>query len=119
LLGFTSRFVVEGFVDQPPYRQIAAEYRAQIQNGTLQPGERLPTVRAMAAEWGVNRVTASKAVVLLRDEGLVVTAGRNGTMVTWDQQMLLESQTVNVDPRRLVALVVPEGKALLVRLIDA
>ena len=103
----------------PPYRQIAAHYRAVIRNGTMGPGDRLPTVRAMAAEWGVNRVTASKAVLLLRDEGLVVTAGRNGTMVAWDTPSVLEKETVDVDPRRLVALVVPEGKALLIRLVDA
>ena len=63
-------------------RRIAAHYRAQIVGGLLVAGERLPTVRAMASEWGVNRVTASKAVLLLRDEGYVVTAGRNGTRVT-------------------------------------
>lgn len=60
---------------------IADAFKAQIEARVIRPGETLPSIRAIAARWHVSVSTAGKAVSLLRMQGLVTTAGRNGTIV--------------------------------------
>ena len=48
---------------------------------TSSAGERLPTVRALAAELGVDPGTAAAAYRLLRERGFVISDGRRGTRV--------------------------------------
>ena len=64
-------------MDQPLYEEIAEAVRRQIAGGDLQPGDRLPTVRDMAAQWGCTPGTVSRAYAILADEGLV--SGRRGS----------------------------------------
>ena len=63
----------------PIYLQIMAQMKAEIAAGNLSPGNRLPSVRDMAVEAGVNPNTMQKALAELEREGLVYsqrTAGR-------------------------------------------
>ena len=65
----------------PVYQQIAAHLRAEIEAGERAAGARLPTIRALAAELGVNRDTVALAYEELARTGLVrATVGR-GTFV--------------------------------------
>lgn len=65
----------------PIYQQIRNSFILAIAEGTLQNGERLPTVRALAQEAGVNAMTVNKAYQLLKQEGYIITDRRNGAMV--------------------------------------
>ncbi len=60
---------------------IALEFERQIRAGTLATGERLPPVRALAAERGVDPGTAAAAYRSLRERGFVISDGRRGTRV--------------------------------------
>ena len=51
------------------YKQIAKQLRKLILNGTLLPGEALPSTRALASELYCNFMTVNKAYNVLRDEG--------------------------------------------------
>ena len=55
-----------------------------IRDGRLPSGTRLPTVRDVAKLLGVSSGTVATAWTRLRDEGLVVTNRRGGTLVTFD-----------------------------------
>jgi DNA-binding transcriptional regulator YhcF (GntR family) len=66
----------------PPYRRIAAEIRARVLAGDLRPGERIPSVRQIARQWGVAVATATRVVAALRDEGLVEAKVGAGTVVS-------------------------------------
>ncbi|MFJ8747566.1 GntR family transcriptional regulator [Embleya sp. NPDC127516] len=57
--------------NRPPYERIAAHYRDLISSGSMAPGTMLPSIRAMADEWGVSTPTAERAMKLLREEKLV------------------------------------------------
>jgi len=60
---------------------IAADLRERIERGDLAPGTLLPSVRAVAAELGVNRNTVVAAYRQLAQAGLVEARGRGGTRV--------------------------------------
>lgn len=65
----------------PPYRQIAAILRGRIENGTIPPGRRIPSIVDLEAEFDVARDTIRKAVQTLKDDGLVETVIGMGTYV--------------------------------------
>lgn len=65
----------------PPYVQIQDHYRTAILDGTIKEGERLPSIAALAEEWGVAAATAAKAVSGLQVEGYVYTSTQ-GTYAT-------------------------------------
>lgn len=67
--------------DTPIYQQIRNQVVAAIASGELQPGERLPTIRTLAEECGINMMTASKAYQLLKSEGYITTGRRDGAVV--------------------------------------
>ncbi|MEU6680174.1 TetR/AcrR family transcriptional regulator C-terminal domain-containing protein [Streptomyces sp. NPDC046925] len=67
---------------EPPYRVIAAEIRSRIDSGELRPGDRVPSIRAIAQRWGVAIATATKVTAVLREEGIVEARVGSGTVVS-------------------------------------
>ncbi|MGW8851575.1 winged helix-turn-helix domain-containing protein [Streptomyces xiamenensis] len=63
------------------WRQIADHLAARIASGELPAGARLPGERALAEEYGVALGTVRRAVVDLRERGLVKTLPAKGTFV--------------------------------------
>jgi AcrR family transcriptional regulator len=68
-------------VEEPPYRRIVADIRRRISSGELRPGDLVPSTRQIAIRWGVAPATATKVLVTLRQEGLVHSSPRVGTIV--------------------------------------
>ena len=65
----------------PLYHQLAEALHWRISTGELRPGERLPSLRAAAAELGVNLHTVRAAYAVLIREGLLESKGSRGTRV--------------------------------------
>ena len=65
----------------PIYQQIRNQVVTAIASGQLSPGEKLPTIRTLAEEAGINMMTASKAYQLLKSEGYITTGRRDGATV--------------------------------------
>jgi GntR family transcriptional regulator len=67
----------------PVYRQIADQIRAMLVAREFTPGERLPTVRQVAVDLGVNHNTVAEAYRNLADEGwLSLERGRGALVVS-------------------------------------
>jgi len=64
-----------------PYEQVRTQIAAQVHAGRLQPGQKLPTVRALADALGIAVNTVARAYRELEADGVVVTQGRRGTFV--------------------------------------
>ncbi|HUY44271.1 MAG TPA: GntR family transcriptional regulator [Streptosporangiaceae bacterium] len=64
---------------EPPYLAVAAALRDRLNGGEWLPGEALPSVSALADEYGVSRATAARGVKVLTDEGRVYTVAGWGT----------------------------------------
>ena len=67
--------------DVPIYLQLRNQIVLGIAAGKLKPGEKLPTIRALAQELGINMMTVSKAYQLLKQEGYIISDRRNGAWV--------------------------------------
>ena len=65
----------------PPYRQVAAVIEAAIRDGSLRPGQVLPSWGDLSRMSGYGRTTIRKAMVVLRDAGLVYSIPTRGTYV--------------------------------------
>ena len=70
--------------DLPIYAQIITQIQQRIVTGQLQPGDRLPSVRDLAAEAGVNPNTMQRAMTELERQGLVHSQRTAGRFVTED-----------------------------------
>ncbi|MFG1923708.1 GntR family transcriptional regulator [Cryptosporangium sp. NPDC048952] len=67
--------------DRAVYRQLADQLRADINSGEYGPGAAIPSEAALMQRYGVARNTVRLAMVMLREEGLVVTHHGRGTFV--------------------------------------
>ncbi|MEU4224237.1 GntR family transcriptional regulator [Nonomuraea sp. NPDC026600] len=65
----------------PLYQQVADKIRRRITGGKIPPGHAIPSEHGLMDEFDVSRITATKAIRLLRDEGLVYTVRGEGTYV--------------------------------------
>jgi len=66
------------------YEQIAARLRADVREGRLAPGERLPSERELARRLGVGRASLREALAALGVEGVLVTRPGAGSFVAMD-----------------------------------
>ena len=106
--------------DIPIYQQIRDQIVVGIADGRLPPGQQLPTIRALAAETGVNMMTVSKAYQLLKQEGYIQTDRRSGTVVCGQrvsgqpEESTLRALRVSLSELRLAGL----SKADVIALIE-
>ena len=66
---------------RPIYAQIIDGYREQIATGVLQPGDKLPSVRELAAALAINPNTIQRAYRRLEMEGWIATVPGKGCFV--------------------------------------
>ena len=69
---------------EPLYRQVALSIRGAIDDGLLRPHQRVPSVRALATQLGVGRLTVATAYDPLTAEGYLVGRVGSGTTVAPD-----------------------------------
>ena len=65
----------------PLYRQVAQALRQRVRTGVYAAGQPLPTMRALALEYGVSVYAIQKAIYELEKEQVVVTHHGKGIMV--------------------------------------
>ncbi|WP_304964883.1 GntR family transcriptional regulator [uncultured Oscillibacter sp.] len=74
--------------DAPIYTQLIQQVKVGIVTGAFPPRERLPSVRDMATEAGVNPNTMQRALAELERDGLVYSQRTAGRFVTEDNTMI-------------------------------
>lgn len=63
------------------YEQIVNEIERYVSLGALKEGERIPSVRALASDLGINPNTVKKAYDILEEKGVIVTLSTKGTFI--------------------------------------
>ena len=74
--------------DRPIFLQIVERIQTDIVSGRYQPGDKLPSVRDLAAEASVNPNTMQKAFAELERTGLVYSRRTSGRFITEDITMI-------------------------------
>jgi GntR family transcriptional regulator len=80
-------------VSKPIYIQIADHLSSQIVRGEINAGEKLPSVREMAIQSGVNPNTIQRTYSEMERMGIVETKRGQGTFVTENEQVLQALKT--------------------------
>ncbi len=78
--------------DRPIYIQIVEILSMRIISGAYPPGGKVPPVRELAMEAGVNPNTMQKALTDLERSGLIVTQRTSGRTVTEDGDTILQKR---------------------------
>ena len=85
--------------DQPIYSQLTQRLTEAIVSGIYAPGEKLPSVRDLAVEAGVNPNTVQRALSELEREGLVFSQRTAGRFVTESENMIVNAKLRIADER--------------------
>ncbi|WP_308465467.1 GntR family transcriptional regulator [Rathayibacter soli] len=72
---------IDPLSDVPLYQQLRDRVVEGIAAGRLEPGEQLASVRQLAVSFGINVATVSKGYDLLRQEGLIRTNHKSGSVI--------------------------------------
>lgn len=78
----TERFALDANTTTPPWMQLRLWLIDQIKRGVYQPGDRMPTIRALAAEVSMNNNTASKAYTSMINDGYLQSRQGSGVFVS-------------------------------------
>lgn len=81
---------------QDVYLEIAEQYKQYIKLGVIKTGEKLPSVRALAGELGVNPNTVARAYSTLEEEGFVRALPKKGAYVTYGEKEMIEPDKKSV-----------------------
>lgn len=97
--------IISNSSDKPIYEQIASQIKELILTGELQPGQRLPSIRALANGLRISAITTKRAYTDLEALGFVETVQGKGSFVTGGNVELLREERRRQIERRLARLV--------------
>lgn len=83
--------------DSPIFVQIIEHIKNDIVTGKYNSGDKLPSVRDLAAEAGVNPNTMQKALSDLEQTGLVHSERTSGRFITEDENMIKDLKAALID----------------------
>lgn len=94
---------MSSIANEPLYRIIYNDLAESIRSGALRPGDRLPTEAQLMDTYAVSRITASRAMTELAQDGLIVRSRKIGSVVA---QQIAPPEHISFDGD-LIPLVVP------------
>lgn len=83
-------------IDKPVYLQLVEHIQAGIISGTFKPGDKLPSVRDLAADTMVSPNTMQRAMAELEREGLVYSNRTAGRYITSDEELIKQLKKQNI-----------------------
>lgn len=96
--------------ETPIFMQVHNQVIMAISAGQLKEGDKLPTIRSLADQLGVNMMTISKAYQQLKAEGYIQTDRRSGAVVCGAEAL---GKTKTLDEEKLSALKLLAAQAKL------
>lgn len=84
--------IIRNTTNQPIYEQIYTQIKALILSGQLQPGEALPSIRALAKDLRISVITTKRAYDELEADGFLYTVAGKGCFVAEKNLDLVREQ---------------------------
>ena len=91
--------------NRPIYEQITTQIKELILTGELQPGQKLPSIRALANGLRISAITTKRAYTDLEAQGFIETVQGKGSFVTGGNVELLREERRRQIEQRLMRLV--------------
>ena len=83
---------------KPIYEQITSQLKGMIMNGTLKPGDPLPSMRLLAKELRISVITTKRAYEELERDGFITTVvGKDSFVREADREFVKEEQLKEVE----------------------
>lgn len=90
--------IISNSSGKPIYEQITAQIKAMIMNGSLKPGDALPSMRFLARELRISVITTKRAYEDLERDGFITTVVGKGSFVKEaDREFVREEQLKAVE----------------------
>ncbi len=93
--------IISNSSGQPIYEQIVDQMKQMIINGSLQPGEALPSMRLLAKDLRISVITTKRAYEELEREGFIVTMTGKGSFVAQTNIELLKEERMKTVEQHL------------------
>ena len=102
------------------YLEIADKFKEYIDKGIYKPGDKLPSVRQVAEDFGVNPNTAARAYSYLEERGLIYTLPKKGVYVSSPEEGNENETILKKDAREILISFKEKGlsRAALATLIE-
>lgn len=84
--------IISNASDKPIYEQITSQMKALIMAGTLQEGQQLPSIRALASDLRISVITTKRAYADLEAQGFIETVPGKGSFVAGGNMELLREE---------------------------
>ena len=90
--------IISNSSGRPIYEQITSQIKGLIMNGTLKPGDPLPSMRLLAKELRISVITTKRAYEDLERDGFITTIVGKGSFVQEaDQEFVREERLKAVE----------------------
>lgn len=97
--------IISNSSNRPIYEQITTQVKELILTGELQPGQKLPSIRALANGLRISAITTKRAYTDLEAQGFIETVQGKGSFVTGGNVELLREERRRQIEQRLMRLV--------------
>lgn len=93
--------LISNHSDKPLYEQISAQIKAQIMDGTLSPGQALPSMRALARDLHLSVITVQRAYEDLTRDGFLETVTGKGSFVAAQNTAFIREEQLRLAEEHL------------------
>lgn len=111
------RVVLSNASPEPIYRQICDQIKALILTGEMEPGQGLPSIRALAKDLRISVITTTKAYAELEQEGYIESVPGKGSFVAEQSKDLMRERRMRVLEDKVLEAIA-ESKLLRLSLED-
>ena len=82
--------------NKPIYEQIVSQIKGMIMNGTLKPGDTLPSIRGLAKSLHISVITSQHAYEDLARDGFIETVAGKGTFVSLQNKDFVREEQLRI-----------------------
>ena len=84
--------IISNSSDKPIYEQVSSQIKNKIMNGTLEVGEMLPSMRALAKDLHISVITVQRAYEDLTRDGFIETVSGKGSFVASQNKEFIQEE---------------------------
>lgn len=99
--GEPMEILISNHSDKPLYEQISTQIKAQIMDGTLFPGQALPSMRALARDLHLSVITVQRAYEDLTRDGFLETVTGKGSFVAAQNTAFIREEQLRLAEEHL------------------